>query len=258
MSCWAQEGVAAAYQSRAVSDEFDLGKDYTKPITRAQMARLTVNLVISEQKITLANLAGQLGIELEQVPQQPAQTQPESNAPTAGGEGTEAHLEEALERNNSKAKDIPPVAEDTAADNTTADTSLATDDEAETGGAMEGEAENSDPLDGGLPLVVSGSFSDTKSIYVEAAAQLGIVKGVDGLFRPDDKVSLANNHSMDYLQRGYDDTVRYLSPYVQVSAYDRMPIVTAKGVRIGFASNVGWSFGSAQKQFIDNAIRSRR
>ena len=27
MSCWAQEGVAAAYQSRAVSDEFDLGAD---------------------------------------------------------------------------------------------------------------------------------------------------------------------------------------------------------------------------------------
>ena len=73
-----------------------------------------------------------------------------------------------------------------------------------------------------------------------------------------DMVSLANNHSMDYLQRGYDDTVRYLSPYVHVSAYDRMPIVTVKGVRIGFASNVGWSFDSAQKQFIDNAIRSLR
>lgn len=27
-----------------------------------------------------------------------------------------------------------------------------------------------------------------------------------------DVVSVANNHSMDYLQRGFDDTVRYLSP----------------------------------------------
>lgn len=451
MSYWAQEGVAAAYQSGAVSDEFDLGKDYTKPITRAQMARLTVDLVISEQQITLADLAGQLGIQLEQVPLLPTQTQPESDDPTAGGEGTtEAHLEEAQEANDSKTEDIPPAAEDTAADDTTADTSLTTDDEAETGSATDAEAANGDPLDGGLPPVVSGSFSDTKSVYVEAAAQLGIVKGADGLFRPDDKVSraeaaammqrcmgvlgrteanlqpqqftdsyaiprwavesvkyvsgrtdlsgqpimggsggrfspqdsytieqailsigrmqnslpimdaaedwrsapgydsvtltltfggdctlgrghnfaysgsfdemydnkgaayffsgipeffdddltmvnfegaltnatahanktfvfkgrpeyakvleagsidvvsLANNHSMDYLQRGYDDTVRYLSPYVQVSAYNRMPIVTVKGVRIGFASNVGWSFDSAQKRFIDNAIRSLR
>lgn len=37
-----------------------------------------------------------------------------------------------------------------------------------------------------------------------------------------------------------------------------MPIVTVKGVRIGFASNVGWSFDNAQKNFIDNAIRDLR
>lgn len=73
-----------------------------------------------------------------------------------------------------------------------------------------------------------------------------------------DVVSVANNHSMDYLQSGFDDTVRYLSPYVAVSGYARMPIVTVKGVRIGFASNVGWSFDTAQKNFIDNAIRDLR
>ena len=73
-----------------------------------------------------------------------------------------------------------------------------------------------------------------------------------------DVVSVANNHSMDYLQRGFDDTVRYLSPYVAVSGYERMPIVTVKGIRIGFASNVGWTFDSAQKRFIENAVQSLR
>ena len=73
-----------------------------------------------------------------------------------------------------------------------------------------------------------------------------------------DVVTVANNHSMDYLQRGFDDTVRYLSPHVAVSGYAQMPIVTVKGVRIGFASNVGWSYDAAQRNFIDNAIQNLR
>ena len=64
MSAWARAGVAAAYESGAVSAEFDLGADYTKPVTRAQMARLTVDLVLGEREITLAELAGELGIAL--------------------------------------------------------------------------------------------------------------------------------------------------------------------------------------------------
>ena len=494
MSYWAQEGVAAAYESGAVSDRFDLGTDYTIPITRAQMARLTVDLVIGEQQTTLADLAGQLGIQLEQIPLVPAedssdtengaeengtdpadpgeavpadpvqtppesddpaadsdaaeQASPETDDPTAGSEEAEAPLAENPAATDSTAEDTLPAADDAVTDSEAEDISPATD-EAEPGSEAAGAA-NGDPLDGGLPPVVSGSFSDTQSVYIETAAQLGIVNGANGLFRPDDLVSraeaaammqrcmgvlgrteanlqpqqftdnyaiprwavesvkyvsgrtdlsgqavmggsggrfspqdsytieqailsigrmqsslqitdvaegwrsapgydsvtltltfggdctlgrghdfaysgsfdemydnkgasyffsgipeffdddltmvnfegtltnatahanktfvfkgrpeyarvldagsidvvsLANNHSMDYLQRGYDDTVRYLSPYVHVSAYDRMPIVTVKGVRIGFASNVGWSFDSAQKQFIDNAIRSLR
>ena len=73
-----------------------------------------------------------------------------------------------------------------------------------------------------------------------------------------DVVTVANNHSMDYLQRGFDDTIRYLSPYVAVSGYDYLPIVTVKGVRIGFASNVGWSYDAAQRNYIDNAIQNLR
>jgi poly-gamma-glutamate synthesis protein (capsule biosynthesis protein) len=73
-----------------------------------------------------------------------------------------------------------------------------------------------------------------------------------------DVVSIANNHSMDYLQQGFEETIQNLSPNVAVSGYDMMPVVTVKGVRIGFASNVGWSFDEEQKRFIRDAIRNLR
>lgn len=74
-----------------------------------------------------------------------------------------------------------------------------------------------------------------------------------------DVVTVANNHSHDYLSKGFEDTIKYLSPVVQVSGYgEYMPIVTVKGVKVGFASNVGWSFDRSQKQFIKNAIASLR
>ena len=442
MSAWARAGVAAAYESGAVSAAFDLGTDYTKPVTRAQMARLTVDLVLGEREITLAELAGELGIALEMAPVRPAedawQTAQEEEA------AQEAPADEAADSGETPTEDTG-----------TADGSEASAEQ--TGQEIE-ETEPpalqepyGDPLDGGLPYVSAGSFADTRSVYIEAAAKLGIVMGSDGLFRPDDLVSraeaaammqrcmgvfglteanrqpmqfadnyaiprwavesvkyvsgrtdlsgqaimggvsgsrfapqgsytieqailsigrmqssllvsgiaagwrdapgydtvslaltfggdctlgrghdfaysgsfdemydqkgaayffsgipeffnddltmvnfegtltnatahanktfvfkgrpeyakvleagsidvvsVANNHSMDYLQRGFDDTVRYLSPYVAVSGYERMPIVEVKGIRIGFASNVGWSFDSAQRQFIDNAIRTLR
>ena len=535
ISHWAQAEVAAAYESGAVSADFDLGTDYTRPITRAQMARLTVDLVLEERQITLTDLAGELGIALEMAPilspedaQQadenaeaapvpdtpaeedvaapddagtaptlPTDTPVRDDAPadtdvpaedpsTADGAGTDPALppdtpvrDDAPADADTPAEDTAapdgagtdptlspdtPVSNDTPAD---ADTSTADDtvteqpaespDEPAAGDGISSEAPAEqapalygDPLDDGLPYVKTGSFADTRSVYIEAAAQLGIVNGSNGLFRPDDLVtraeaaammqrcmgvfgmteanrqpmqftdnyaiprwaiesvkyisgrtsqsgqaimggsggkfspqdsytieqailslgrmqsslqvtevyagwrdapgynsvqlaltfggdctlgrghdfaytgsfdemydqkgaayffsgipeffnddltmvnfegtlttatahayktfvfkgrpeyakvleagsidvvSLANNHSMDYLQQGFDDTVRYLSPYVAVSAYDLMPIVTVKGVNIGFASNVGWSFDSAQKQFIQNAIQSLR
>ena len=225
MSYWAQEGVAAAYESGAVSDRFDLGTDYTIPITRAQMARLTVDLVIGEQQTTLADLAGQLGIQLEQVPLVPAedpsdtengaeengtdpadpgeaapadpvQTPPELNDPAADSDAVEdaspetddptADSEDAEQASpetddptaDSEGADVPLEENPAAADSPAENSSSATD-EAEPGSEATGAA-NGDPLDGGLPPVVSGSFSDTQSVYIETAAQLGIVNGANG------------------------------------------------------------------------------
>ena len=531
ISPWAQAEVAAAYKSGAVSADFDLGTDYTRPITRAQMARLTVDLVLEERQITLTDLAGELGIALEMAPVLPPEdaqqtdedaeaapapedtstadntdtdpivtpdapvndgTSPDADTPAEDvaaqdGAGTDpilspdtpvregtapdadtpaedgaarggAGTDPALSPDTPVSNDTPADADTSASDGTVTEQPAETPDEPAAGEGTQPEtpaeqapAPYGDPLDDGLPYAQNGSFADTRSVYIEAAAQLGIVNGSgDGLFRPDDLVtraeaaammqrcmgvfglteanrqpmqfadnydiprwavesvkyisgrttpegqaimggtgagfsprasytieqailslgrmqaslqvaevyagwrdapgynsvtlaltfggdctlgrghdfaysgsfdemydqkgaayffsgipeffnddltmvnfegtlttatahayktfvfkgrpeyakvleagsidvvSVANNHSMDYLQQGFDDTVRYLSPYVAVSAYERMPIVTVKGVNIGFASNVGWSFDSAQKQFIQNAIQSLR
>lgn len=73
-----------------------------------------------------------------------------------------------------------------------------------------------------------------------------------------DVVTVANNHSMDYFQKGYQDTIENLSPYVAVSGYDMMPIVSVKGINIGFASNVGWDYNESQRSFIRNAVQTLR
>lgn len=516
MSDWATSEVQAAYDNGAISAAFDLGTDYTRPITRGELARLTVDLVAYEQQLSITDLTAQLGITLQSVPLTPAQSEGESaelnsssdtsndytsNDPTnevtdSTNQSTDDTQFPATELTESKsdsldesvntgtdsgfesvlddAADSEPLNDDSSnkaehAGDVSEESDIPTDN---TDASVEGvdeatgtettpieptleEAEDEitpwgDPLDGGLPYVVSGSFSDTQSVYVEIAARLGIVNGSNGVFRPNepvsraeaaammqrcmntlgfseanrqpqqfsdnyliprwavqavkyisgrtdetgqpimggssgkfspldtytveqailslrrmqsslavaevadgwreapgydnvqlaltfggdctlgrghnfsysgsfdemydrkgpsyffsgiseffnddltmvnfegtlttstsyanktfvfkgrpeyakvldegsiDVVSVANNHAMDYLQRGFDDTVRHLSPYVAVSGYARMPIVTVKGVRIGFASNVGWSFDNAQKNFIDNAIRDLR
>lgn len=454
MSGWAEEGVKAAYESGAVSEDFDLGSDYTIPITRAQLARMAVDLVLWKQDTTLSALAEQLNIELEDTAsQEPAAFQQEeapaaaadlpSPEPSPKAEQAETEAGEPSEESAPDALTKDVDGPGTPAEDTAAPTAPAGDE-------TEQEPPHGDPLDGGLPYVVSGSFGDTRSVYVEAAARLGIVKGSDGLYRPDDMISraeaaaiiqrcmavlgrpeanrmpmqfadyydiprwaviavkyasgrtdadgqaimggtgsgfspqgtytieqsilaigrmqsslqvdeveadwrnapgydsvtlkltfggdctlgrghnfsysgsfdemydqqgpayffsslseffdddltmvnfegtlttstahanktfvfkgrpeyvnilkegsidvvtVANNHSMDYLKRGFDDTVNYLSPHVEVSGYERMPIVNVKGVRIGFASNLGWAFDQSQKEFIENAVRSLR
>ena len=515
MSWWATDEIQAAYDSGAVSTDFDLGTDYTRPITRGELARLTVDLVAHEQQLTIDDLVTQFGIALQAVPLTPAQPademQDETAQPSETDKGaTPPELDEGEptdgETTSDTGEDEPADSETTSApgESESADgeatsepaegepadgeaTSESTENDpadgeatSENGEAVSETTENKpadseavsengesnpadgeatsepeipawgDPLDGGLPFVASPSFGDSQSVYVEIAAKLGIINGSNGLFRPNDLVTraeaaammqrcmgvlgfseanrqpmqfsdnydiprwavesvkyisgrtdaagqaimggsggkfspkgtytveqailslrrmqsslsmtdvaegwrdapgynsvqlaltfggdctlgrghnfaysgsldemynqkgaayffsgiseffnddltmvnfegtlttstayanktfvfkgppeyarilekgsidvvtVANNHSMDYLQRGFDDTIRNLSPYVAVSGYERMPIVTVKGVRIGFASNVGWSYDAAQRTFITNAIKTLR
>jgi poly-gamma-glutamate synthesis protein (capsule biosynthesis protein) len=107
------------------------------------------------------------------------------------------------------------------------------------------------------------NFEGTLTTATSSAVKTFVFKG-----RPEyaailpagsiDVVTVANNHSMDYLQQGFQDTLQNLSPYVAVSGYEQMPIVTVKGVKIGFASNIGWSFDESQKRFIRDAVGNLR
>ena len=388
VSAWAQQGVAAAYDSGAVDEGFDLGADYTRPVTRAQMARLTVDLVRAQRGQTLSDLAGGLGIALLAPPPLPQGEDAPAPAgdPLDGGlphvaagsfADTQSVYVETAARlgivngadglfrphdSLSRAEAAVMMQRCMAALGVTEANQMPqrfSDAYLLPRWAVEAVKFASGRTDAaGAPLLggADGRFSPQQSYTIEQSilsiariqSSLGVTetaegwrdapgydtvtlaltfggdctlgrghnfaysgsfdemydqKGANYFFsgipeffnddltmvnfegtlttatayadktfvfkgRPEyakilpagsiDVVTLANNHSMDYLQRGYEDTVRYLSPYVDVSAYGLMPIVEVKGVKIGFASNTGWSFDAAQKRFIENAVQTLR
>lgn len=102
--------------------------------------------------------------------------------------------------------------------------------------------------------LTNAAYSAAKTFTFKGRAEYAQILSAGSI----DVVTVANNHSMDYLQQGYQDTIENLSPYVSVSGYDMMPVKTVKGVNIGIASNVGWTYDDAQKTFIRNAIQKLR
>lgn len=66
-----------------------------------------------------------------------------------------------------------------------------------------------------------------------------------------DAVSLANNHTYDYLQEGYSDTIKYLKEagigYFGNADYDIREI---KGIKIGLVGYTGWAYNSRVKEKI--------
>ena len=93
MSAWATGEVQNAYDSGVVSEDFNLGTDYTRPVTRGELARLTVDLILHERQQPIDDLIAQLGITLQAVPLAPAEPSDpadETNAPAAGQDNPEA------------------------------------------------------------------------------------------------------------------------------------------------------------------------
>ncbi len=66
-------------------------------------------------------------------------------------------------------------------------------------------------------------------------------------------VNLANNHTYDYLQKGYSDTIKTLNNYgVLFFGYENYQIIEIRGIRIGIVGLGGWDYGTA-KNDIDKA-----
>lgn len=69
-----------------------------------------------------------------------------------------------------------------------------------------------------------------------------------------DIVNLANNHTKDYGQTGYDDTIKTLKDYnIPFFGYDNYYIYEKDGIKIGFAGLTSIGDGTIEKR-IDDAI----
>jgi poly-gamma-glutamate capsule biosynthesis protein CapA/YwtB (metallophosphatase superfamily) len=72
-------------------------------------------------------------------------------------------------------------------------------------------------------------------------------------------VNLANNHTHDYLQKGYEDTITSLKrENIGYFGYEHKLLTTIKGVKIGALGYEGWGDDDAVRTQISNDIRSLR
>ena len=139
-SDWATAEVQHIYENGLVSPEFDLGKDYTMPITRGQFARLAVDLISAETGKSIPDIISAHKIILE-APISGDIQQPDESVPAAPDETTLDNAEQLEEGNK-------PVLNSTKQlDQTQIQPYPGTN-----------------PLDSGLPPVVNGSFQDTNSV----------------------------------------------------------------------------------------------
>lgn len=364
VSSWAREGVVAAYELGLVERSFDLGEDYTQPVTRLQLARLAVDFVTKEKDSNARGLAGQAdGL--------PAESEDSGFSDTKSlyaalakklnimyGFGGQFRPNDKITRAEAAAilqrcMAALEVTEANGPPMTFSDTYSIPRWAIE---AVKFVSGRTDSAGTALMVGVAGLFQpegnftieqsiltllrmhETKSLtevfpdwreapgysrvqifltfggdctfgrgkdfsyagsFDEMYDQMGpgyFFSGIDEFFSDDltmvnfegtltnatgaasktfvfkgrpeyaqilpagsiDVVTIANNHSMDYLQKGFADTIEHLSPHVAVSGYERLPIVAVKGVNIGFASNVGWGFDEGQKRFIRESIERLR
>ncbi|RXI98698.1 CapA family protein [Anaerobacillus alkaliphilus] len=74
-----------------------------------------------------------------------------------------------------------------------------------------------------------------------------------------DVVNLANNHTFDYLQKGYDDTKKHLKQAgVGYFGYEDYHIHDIKGVKIGFLGYTGWNDTTTIRSQIKEDIQALR
>ncbi|MGJ9459640.1 CapA family protein [Oceanobacillus sp. CF4.6] len=68
-------------------------------------------------------------------------------------------------------------------------------------------------------------------------------------------VNLANNHTFDYLEKGYQDTIINLDTYhIDSFGYDRLLLKEINGITIGAFGNKGWNDTSEVRQQIEKDI----
>jgi len=72
-------------------------------------------------------------------------------------------------------------------------------------------------------------------------------------------VNLANNHTMDYLQQGYDDTITTLEKQkIGYFGYEHHYVTTIKGVKVGALGYEGWEDTPETRAIVDANIKRLR
>ncbi|KLT16036.1 capsular biosynthesis protein [Neobacillus vireti] len=72
-------------------------------------------------------------------------------------------------------------------------------------------------------------------------------------------VNLANNHSHDYLEKGYNDTIAALqNQNIGYFGYDQQYITTIKGIKVGALGYEGWSDTKEIRQKVEQDIKNLR
>ena len=68
-------------------------------------------------------------------------------------------------------------------------------------------------------------------------------------------VNLANNHTRDYLQQGYEDTMRYLSE-ANIAFFGEgiTSIIEVKGIKVGLLGHAGWNDSAETRKKVKNNI----
>jgi len=69
-------------------------------------------------------------------------------------------------------------------------------------------------------------------------------------------VNLANNHTLDYLEVGYKDTMQTLKDYdIPFFGYDNLTIKDVRGIKVGMFGYTGWDFDDTTKENIQSFIQ---
>jgi poly-gamma-glutamate synthesis protein (capsule biosynthesis protein) len=108
------------------------------------------------------------------------------------------------------------------------------------------------------------NFEGTFTNETKKAVKLYCFKGdpsyIDVLLKGSiEGVTLANNHSLDYLQKGFDDTVKTLNDAGIMYAYfDTYFIKDIKGMQIGFLGYKGWEHESRSNALLVKHVKEMR
>lgn len=96
---------------------------------------------------------------------------------------------------------------------------------------------------------------DAKTLNPKKYNYKGYTKYVNILKKGSvEMVNLANNHTYDYLEKGYQDTINTLNNgNVIYFGYNNYRIIEIKGIRLGIVGLPGWDYGTATSS-IDRAM----